>query len=369
MKNAVHMLALASALLLLTAAGGHAQKENPRLKPLSEAAIKELVKGVIADDLIIDAIKLACVSFTVDDAAVARLKKAGASAAVLAALRKKGGENAGGHEVQAPAPSDKSKDTEVLASAPGVQGLVVEVLEMKRVNEGQFYVRWRYRNPTDNAIRLIARPRRFVVKAGSADPSDGIPKDDFLKFTHYQAGRSAYHMAEKDNAWDCKAVPTEGVTIGPNKSWEFWARFDLPEKEKVSKVKLFLFSKGTINMDIPKGGTATEPGPDAAKENPPPQPGKPTRAAQVPLPKYFDKLGLTDEQVEKVERVTRSYDERIAVLKQKMEKARAVRVGTTGVIIALANAIKKLNNERQQALEEILTDEQRARLRELREGK
>jgi hypothetical protein len=362
MKNTVHMLALALALVLLTTAGGHAQNEpgTQKLARLSEATITDWVKR--GDDrVIIRGIETYGVSFTVDDAAIARLKKAGASAAVLAALRKKGGENAGDHEVQAADPGDMPKDTEVLARAPGLNGLVVEVLEMKRVNEHKFYVRWRYRNPTDNAIRLIARSRRFVVKAVPADPSEGIQKDVFLKFTGCLVGRTLYNAQAEDDSWDCKAVPTEGVTIGPNKSWEFWARFDL-EKEKVSKAKLQLFAKDMISMDIP-------PGPGAAKDNPPPQPGKPARAAQVPLPKYFDKLGLTDEQAEKVGRVARSYDERIAVLKQKMEKARAVRVGTTGVIIALANAIKKLTNERQQALEEILTDEQRARLRELREGK
>jgi hypothetical protein len=51
-----------------------------------------------------------------------------------------------------------------------------------------------------------------------------------------------------------------------------------------------------------------------------------------------------------------------------MDDARRVRVGTTSVIIACARAIKKLNSERQEALENLLTDEQRDKLRQLRAG-
>ena len=43
--------------------------------------------------------------------------------------------------------------------------------------------------------------------------------------------------------------------------------------------------------------------------------------------------------------------------------------GGTSIVIAAANAIKKLNSQRRQALEEILTSQQRAKLQQLRSEK
>jgi hypothetical protein len=65
-------------------------------------------------------------------------------------------------------------------------------------------------------------------------------------------------------------------------------------------------------------------------------------------------------------RIAQPYDEKIAELKQKMDAARRVRIGTTSIIIAAANAIKRVNAQRTEALEEVLTEKQRDRLRELR---
>jgi Spy/CpxP family protein refolding chaperone len=97
---------------------------------------------------------------------------------------------------------------------------------------------------------------------------------------------------------------------------------------------------------------------------------KPTpAAAKVRLPKYFDQLDLTEEQKDKISRTAQRYDDKIAELRQKLDAARRVRVGTTGLIISLTNAIKKLTNERQQALEDLLTGEQRDKLRQLQAGK
>jgi hypothetical protein len=109
--------------------------------------------------------------------------------------------------------------------------------------------------------------------------------------------------------------------------------------------------------------------PPPAKGGPSPQPRRPVLPAGVQLPPYFDKLGLTDDQVEKMGRVARSYDDRIAELTRKLDRARGVPVGMTGVIVGLVNAIKKLKNQRQQALADLLTDGQRGKLKALRAGK
>jgi len=96
-----------------------------------------------------------------------------------------------------------------------------------------------------------------------------------------------------------------------------------------------------------------------------PKAGDSAPAARGSLPKYFDKLDLSAEQREKVAKTTKQYDDKVASMKQKMSDAKGL-PGATSIVIAGANAIKKLNIERQKALEEILTDEQRSKLRQLR---
>lgn len=100
-----------------------------------------------------------------------------------------------------------------------------------------------------------------------------------------------------------------------------------------------------------------------------PGPFEPATRAAVQLPRYFDQLDLSEEQKDNVSRVAQAYDTKIAELKRKLEAAKNVRVGTTGMIVALANSIKKLTNRRQQELEDLLTDKQRDKLRQLRAGK
>jgi tetratricopeptide (TPR) repeat protein len=99
--------------------------------------------------------------------------------------------------------------------------------------------------------------------------------------------------------------------------------------------------------------------------------GKPTEAAKngsTSLPDYFDQLNLTKEQTDEVTQIMKNYDAKTAELKQKLADASRI-PGGTSIVIAAANAIKKLKVQRQQALEEILTDEQRTKLHELRSGK
>jgi hypothetical protein len=95
-----------------------------------------------------------------------------------------------------------------------------------------------------------------------------------------------------------------------------------------------------------------------------------TRGASepAPLPRYFDKLDLTAEQADKVRRVAATYDPKIAELQRRLQLVKG-RPNLSGVTIGLVRALKKLLVGRQQELEEVLTDEQRARLQELRERK
>jgi Spy/CpxP family protein refolding chaperone len=91
----------------------------------------------------------------------------------------------------------------------------------------------------------------------------------------------------------------------------------------------------------------------------------PAKKTEHPLPKYFDKLDLTAEQQKKVFAVMDEYDDK---LEQHLEQIRKLRGKpfVTGLIIAHATEVKKLRGQRAAALEKVLTDDQRARLKELR---
>jgi hypothetical protein len=90
---------------------------------------------------------------------------------------------------------------------------------------------------------------------------------------------------------------------------------------------------------------------------------------RVQLPKFFDQLELTDKQVDKMAEVARPYDEEITAKQEQLRRVSRLRVGAAGMQIGLANAITRLRNARTQKLEEVLTDDQRTKLRKLRSDK
>jgi tetratricopeptide (TPR) repeat protein len=96
--------------------------------------------------------------------------------------------------------------------------------------------------------------------------------------------------------------------------------------------------------------------------------GEAAKAESTPLPDHFDRLDLTTEQKNEVAKIIRNYDVKIAELKQKLSDASRL-PGGTSIVIAAANAIKKLKSQRQQALEEVLTEEQRSKLQQFRSNK
>jgi hypothetical protein len=83
-----------------------------------------------------------------------------------------------------------------------------------------------------------------------------------------------------------------------------------------------------------------------------------------PLPRYFDQLNLTDDQVQQVRAVQDQYDGKIAAEQAVLEKARG-RVPSYSAIIVLVKVIKKLEAKRNDALLSILDDGQRQKLQEL----
>jgi len=85
LRRSAGAVLLAAALVIFV---GRAQAQQA--KPLSEEALSTLVDQQIPDDVIIRRIEKNGVGFSVDAAALERLKKAGASAPVLAALQQAG---------------------------------------------------------------------------------------------------------------------------------------------------------------------------------------------------------------------------------------------------------------------------------------
>jgi Spy/CpxP family protein refolding chaperone len=92
---------------------------------------------------------------------------------------------------------------------------------------------------------------------------------------------------------------------------------------------------------------------------------RPARAAadDRPLPRHFDQLGLTDDQVQQVHAVQDKYDGEIAAKQALLQKIRGT--FSTSTMIALVRVIKNLQAQRHDALLQILTDEQRQKLQEL----
>jgi Spy/CpxP family protein refolding chaperone len=89
------------------------------------------------------------------------------------------------------------------------------------------------------------------------------------------------------------------------------------------------------------------------------------KKAEHPLPKYFDQLDLTDQQKEKVIAMMDECAEKVAHHQNEVRKLRG-KLYVTSLIMAHAHAIKKLRAQRQAAVEKILDDDQRAKLKELR---
>src|SRR3954447_3761514 len=78
-------------LLLAFMLGVWAAVQAQQTRPLGEADLIKLVELQIGDDVVVARVEKSGMAFSADVAALERLRRAGASAAVLAAVRKAGG--------------------------------------------------------------------------------------------------------------------------------------------------------------------------------------------------------------------------------------------------------------------------------------
>lgn len=98
----------------------------------------------------------------------------------------------------------------------------------------------------------------------------------------------------------------------------------------------------------------------------PPKPPVPRKPVSVQLPKYFDQLHLSNDQLERMAKIAQPYDTKINAQKEELKRLSKVLIGTTGLKIGLVKSIKKLSATRTEKLEEVLTPEQRDQLNTFR---
>jgi hypothetical protein len=184
------------------------------------------------------------------------------------------------------------------------------------------------------------QPSQVVVRGGRTwAPASYRNTTEFFNYNVVWFFEWVYENGTPDD------VETISGTTGPDSK---------PKKGTPSDAEIDDLIKDLNKAGAPKG-SAPEPAADTS-----PAGGK------VSLPTHFDKLDLTQEQLDKMARIAKPYDDRISELKRKMKDAVTVRVGTTGIIIAAKKAINKITAERTEALEGALTQKQRDKLRELR---
>jgi hypothetical protein len=222
------MVTLTLALLLVVAGRGFAQSDAPK-KPLTEEALVKLIKGDLEEEVIVTLVRKRGVSFTVDADVLDRLKQAGATPAVLAAVHTaKIKESPAAEDAEG---GDKDKD-KVLATAKHENGLVVEVTGVKPdADRPLLTIYWRYRNTGKRTIQLFGQGPTFVVPARSNERwlftnaifflSGG--KDDENQFRHSIVNDTGGKL------W-CKPISKKPVRIAPGEDYEFWAKFDLPDR-------------------------------------------------------------------------------------------------------------------------------------------
>jgi hypothetical protein len=219
---------LTLALLLVVAARGFAQSDAPK-KPLTEEALVKLIKGDLEEEVIVTLVRKRGVSFTVDADVLDRLKQAGATPAVLAAVHTAKIKTSPAAEDAEGGEKDKDK---VLATAKHENGLVVEVTGVKPDSDRPLLtIYWRYRNTGKRTVQMFGPGPTFVVPARSDERwlfIHGIyflsgGKDDENQFRHSVVNDTG------GKSW-CKPIGKKPVKIAPGEDYEFWAKFDLPDR-------------------------------------------------------------------------------------------------------------------------------------------
>jgi predicted Ser/Thr protein kinase len=113
----------------------------------------------------------------------------------------------------------------VLATEKHKSGLLVEVTRLQRTSDGYLMIRWRYRNPTDEAIPLF---RARLATLGGGDGS-GNPGSDMLRALYFIADRKKHEVVRDDRghllAYE---FTSDSSTVKEKSELEMWAKFPPP---------------------------------------------------------------------------------------------------------------------------------------------
>jgi hypothetical protein len=138
-------------------------------------------------------------------------------------------------------PAEEARKPGVLASEKMADGLVVEVLDLKRTSDGMVKMRWRYRNPTAEAVRVQAAGYFYWEKVYLIVP--GTQKQ--------------VHIAKaEDKKW---MAGGGDWTVKPGAADDLWAKFPSPGAA-VKMVTLYL--PGVSFEDLPITGAGGGVAPD-----------------------------------------------------------------------------------------------------------
>jgi hypothetical protein len=141
------------------------------------------------------------------------------------------------------APGYAQEGGKPLATAQHESGLVVEVLEVRPDNNEMLTVRWRYRNPTDRPVELLAATPRFQ---GTSSPPNTAAK--FYAATYYVEGKLQTAQAFKHTIvfekgtkrLYAKDLGKQAVKLRPGQQFEVWAKFSLPTAASEKAICLHL---------------------------------------------------------------------------------------------------------------------------------
>jgi hypothetical protein len=214
--------ALAVALILGTGWAARAGDDEKRKEPLTEAALIKLAKSDIEDEVIVTVVEKRGIAFKADAAVVKRLKKAGVSAAVLAALKSADDE---------PKPSEDADKT--LGTGKFEKGLVIDVTDVKRTSDNFLKVGFRIRNPTKESVTHTISGAYFVPE-----------------MYYVEAGGKLKYNVVRDSRGTYIAAPIPGtVTLEPGGTVDYWAKFGQPGKG-IKTISLY-FRRAEPIEDIP----------------------------------------------------------------------------------------------------------------------
>jgi hypothetical protein len=198
---------LAVGFLLALPAVGAAGDKKPQ--QLSEADLVKLIELQVEDHCIVRRLDLAGgPGFKVDSAVVERLRKAGASEAVLAALK---GE-------KSPPPPEG-----VLATEKHKSGLLVDVTRIKRTSDGFLSINWRYRNPTDKDVLLFD-----YTPIGVNGTNHGWGMLKSLYFVDPKTAKKHFIVHDTNNELLANGFATLTTTVKAHGEEAFWAKFPPP---------------------------------------------------------------------------------------------------------------------------------------------